>query len=74
MRSLHLDLLNGLFRPYSWWGNRPGVRERNVGWRNDYFLVSEALLPFVKGCYLLPEVKGSDHCPVVLELDDAMVR
>ncbi|MBO9540730.1 exodeoxyribonuclease III [bacterium] len=58
---------------YTWWSNRPGVRERNIGWRIDYFLVSEALVPFVKDVYILPEVKGSDHCPVVLELDDALL-
>lgn len=59
---------------YSWWSHRPGVRERNVGWRIDYFLVSESLRPFVKDCYLLPDVRGSDHCPVVLELADSLAR
>lgn len=59
---------------YTWWSQRPGVRERNIGWRIDYFLVSEALVPFVKACYLLPGVKGSDHCPVVLELDDTLLN
>lgn len=53
---------------YTWWSNRPGVRERNVGWRIDYFLVSESLVPQVKEATILPHVKGSDHCPVVLEL------
>jgi exodeoxyribonuclease-3 len=53
---------------YTWWSNRPGVRERNVGWRIDYFLVSDNLVPDVKDATILPEVKGSDHCPVVLEL------
>lgn len=53
---------------YTWWSNRPGVRERNVGWRLDYFLVSENLAGAVKDCRILPEVKGSDHCPVLLTL------
>jgi exodeoxyribonuclease-3 len=53
---------------YTWWSNRPGVRERNVGWRIDYFLVSENLVDDVVDARILPEVKGSDHCPVVLEL------
>ncbi|HEY9722647.1 MAG TPA: exodeoxyribonuclease III [Oscillatoriaceae cyanobacterium] len=53
---------------YTWWSNRPGVREKNVGWRIDYFLVSENFADQVKNVYHQPEVKGSDHCPVVLEL------
>ena len=53
---------------YSWWSNRPGVREKNVGWRIDYFLVSDSLLGRVTGARYLREVLGSDHCPVVLEL------
>lgn len=54
---------------YTWWSYRPGVRERNIGWRIDYFLVSASFVPAVKDVYHLPEVMGSDHCPVVLELD-----
>lgn len=53
---------------YSWWSYRPGVRERNIGWRIDYFLVSENLANSVRGCEILSDVQGSDHCPVVLEL------
>lgn len=53
---------------YSWWSNRPGVRERNVGWRIDYFLVSHNLVDRVTAARYLPEVMGSDHCPVLLEL------
>lgn len=51
---------------YSWWSYRSGARERNIGWRIDYFLVTEGLA--VQSAYLLPEVMGSDHCPVVLKL------
>jgi exodeoxyribonuclease-3 len=53
---------------YTWWSNRPGVRARNVGWRIDYFLVSEALRGRVAAAGILPEVMGSDHCPITLEL------
>jgi len=53
---------------YSWWSNMPGVRERNVGWRIDYFLASERLAPSISGASIDCHVPGSDHCPVVLEL------
>ena len=49
---------------YSWWSQMPGVRERNIGWRIDYFLVSQRFMPLVKEAFILPEVYGSDHCPV----------
>lgn len=54
---------------YSWWSFRAGARERNVGWRIDYFFVSEELLPRVKNAWIDVDVMGSDHCPVGLELD-----
>lgn len=53
---------------YTWWSFRGGARERNVGWRIDYFCVSQAFLPRVKSAGILPQVMGSDHCPVSLEL------
>lgn len=53
---------------YTWWSNMPGVRDRNVGWRIDYFFVTKDLLPKIKSASIQPMVKGSDHCPVVLEL------
>jgi exodeoxyribonuclease-3 len=53
---------------YSWWSYRGGAREKNVGWRIDYFLVSENFLPNVKSSYILNEVFGSDHCPVGIEV------
>ena len=53
---------------HTWWSNRPGVREKNVGWRIDYFLVSEGLVPRVAAVYHQQDVRGSDHCPIVLEL------
>ncbi|HXH31058.1 MAG TPA: exodeoxyribonuclease III [Bacteriovoracaceae bacterium] len=54
---------------YTWWSNFAGARARNVGWRIDYFFISEELLPRLKDARILPEIKGSDHCPVVLELE-----
>jgi len=62
----HFDKSPGL---YTWWTYRvPGARERNVGWRIDYHCVDEAFLPALVGAGILPEVTGSDHCPVTLEL------
>lgn len=53
---------------YTWWSYRPGVRKRNIGWRIDYFVVNEAFLSKVKDCVIMPDVMGSDHCPVELIL------
>jgi exodeoxyribonuclease-3 len=53
---------------YSWWSFRAGARERNIGWRLDYFLVSKDLFPKVQSSFILPEIEGSDHCPVGIEL------
>ena len=54
---------------YSWWSYMRKSREKNVGWRIDYFVVSERLLPRVKDSFILTEVMGSDHCPVGIELE-----
>ncbi len=51
---------------YTWWSNRSGARERNVGWRLDYFLVTEDLAEKVTDAAIHPTVMGSDHCPVSL--------
>ena len=53
---------------YSWWSYRGGAREKNVGWRLDYMLVSERLMPNVQSVNINSDVLGSDHCPVSLEL------
>lgn len=53
---------------YSWWSFRAAARERNVGWRIDYFVVSNRLAEQIKKAYILPEIMGSDHCPVGLEI------
>jgi exodeoxyribonuclease-3 len=57
---------------YTWWSQRFGVRERNVGWRIDLAMVSPGALPYLRGAAIHPEVSGSDHCPITLELDDAV--
>ena len=49
---------------YSWWSYRAGAREKNVGWRIDYFLISEAFIPKLQEAFILNDVFGSDHCPV----------
>ena len=54
---------------YSWWSYRMRARERNVGWRIDYFLVSESLRDRIISTDILNDVFGSDHCPVELNLD-----
>ncbi|MCI0669821.1 MAG: exodeoxyribonuclease III [Myxococcaceae bacterium] len=59
---------------YSWWSQRFGVRERNVGWRIDYVLASPGAMPFVKGAAIHAKVMGSDHCPVSVEVDPAIRR
>ena len=54
---------------YSWWSYRFKAREKNAGWRIDYFLVSERFLPRVKRAAILSDVFGSDHCPVLIEVE-----
>ncbi|MEQ8766548.1 MAG: exodeoxyribonuclease III [Planctomycetota bacterium] len=54
---------------YTWWDTITRARERNVGWRIDYFFVTKGLLPKVKRAWIEDHVLGSDHCPVGLELD-----
>ncbi|MBU1151924.1 endonuclease/exonuclease/phosphatase family protein, partial [Patescibacteria group bacterium] len=61
-RHFHKDEPNH----YTWWSMRSGARSRNVGWRIDYFFASKNLK--FKDCYHLPEVMGSDHCPLVLKV------
>ena len=54
---------------YSWWSYRFKAREKNAGWRIDYFLVSNRLIGRVKAARILSDVFGSDHCPVLIELE-----
>ena len=61
--------LNGSKVQYSWWSFRMTARSRNIGWRIDYFLVSSKMKKSLKKAYILDKVKGSDHCPVGLEIN-----
>lgn len=63
-RRLHPDTKDA----YSWWSFRGGARARNVGWRIDYFCVSESILPRVQSAEIHPNITGSDHCPVSIAL------
>ncbi|AMK76040.1 MULTISPECIES: exodeoxyribonuclease III [Methylomonas] len=62
-RHLHPDTV-----AYSWWSYRANAREKNIGWRIDYVLTSQALTGQIKDAFILPAVTGSDHCPVGIEL------
>ena len=64
-RSLYPDARDA----YSWWSYRMRARDRNVGWRIDYFIVSRALKDNIIEARILSNIYGSDHCPVTLELD-----
>ena len=64
-RTLHPETVK-----YSWWSYRMKAREKNVGWRIDYFITSPKLLDRIKTAEILNEYYGSDHCPVMLELDN----
>ncbi len=66
-RHFHPDLAGH----YTWWAQWGGARERNVGWRIDYFFVAAEVLPRVAGAFILPDVRGSDHCPVGMRLESA---
>ena len=66
-----------LFEPgpghYTWWSQRLGARERNVGWRIDLVLVSPPVVPHLRAAWIAPGVRGSDHCPVGVDLDPAVL-
>jgi exodeoxyribonuclease-3 len=62
-RTMHPETVK-----YSWWSYRAGAREKNVGWRIDYFLVSESFVPQLQDAFILNDVFGSDHCPVGIVL------
>ncbi len=59
---------------YSWWSQRFGVRERNIGWRIDYILASPGAMPFIRAASIHPEVMGSDHCPISIEVDEGLFK
>ena len=56
-------------KAYSWWSYFAKSRERNIGWRIDYFIVSSSLKAHIKGAAIHPDIMGSDHCPVELNLE-----
>ncbi|MBN2015262.1 exodeoxyribonuclease III [Candidatus Dojkabacteria bacterium] len=62
--------LNPRKKTYSWWPYFNDARERNLGWRIDYIFTSKSLKRKIKKAFILTDVKGSDHCPVGVELDD----
>lgn len=62
-RKLHPDTVR-----YSWWSYIGHARDNNIGWRLDYFVVSESFFPKVKESYIYDDVLGSDHCPIGLEI------
>ena len=64
-RTLHPDEVK-----YSWWSYRFQARQKNIGWRLDYFLISEGLKPRLRNSMILTDVLGSDHAPICLEIDD----
>jgi len=55
---------------YSWWSQRYGVKEKNIGWRLDMVMASPGAMPFIKNAFILKEVEGSDHCPVGVDVDE----
>ena len=61
--------LNGDKIQYSWWSFRAGARQRNVGWRIDYFCVSDKIKKYLKKAYILDKTLGSDHAPVGIEIE-----
>lgn len=54
---------------YTWWSFRAGARQRNLGWRIDYHMVTDSLKPLLQSARILPEALHSDHCPVALSID-----
>ena len=79
-RNKFTELLNAGFRDtfrtlypekveYSWWSYMFHAREKNVGWRIDYFVVSDRIMPKVKDSKIYTQIMGSDHCPVGIEID-----
>lgn len=59
---------------YTWWSQRFGVRAKNVGWRIDYILASPKAMKYVNAAAIHHKVLGSDHCPISIDLDDAILR
>jgi exodeoxyribonuclease III len=58
---------------YTWWSQRAGIRERNVGWRIDYILASDGAMPFVSDAFIRSMVVGSDHCPIGVDVSNTIM-
>ena len=65
-RACHPDTTGA----YTWWSYMGNARNRNIGWRIDYFIVSDRLRTRIRVADIWSEIHGSDHCPVMLELED----
>lgn len=68
-RELHPDV-----RQYSWWSYYSRGRERNEGWRIDYWLASPELMPYIREITILDDIYGSDHCPILLDFDEVAFK
>ena len=55
---------------YSWWSMRTRARERNIGWRIDYFFANKEFMPRIKKAFIMQDVMGSDHCPIGIEIEE----
>jgi len=55
---------------YSWWSMRTRARERNIGWRIDYFFANKEFMPHIKKAFIMQDVIGSDHCPIGIEIEE----
>lgn len=74
LRSGFIDIFREIYperEQYTWWTYRFGAREKNIGWRLDYFLISEKLRSHVQEVIIHDDILGSDHCPVTLILDES---
>ena len=59
---------------YSWWSYMGRARDKNIGWRIDYFIISERISSLLNNAFISPEIFGSDHCPVGIEIDDELLN
>jgi exodeoxyribonuclease-3 len=64
-----LRIFNDQPGQYTWWDMKTRARERNVGWRIDYFFASDNLKDNIKSSFILSDIMGSDHCPIGIELE-----
>ena len=64
-----LRIFNDQPGQYTWWDMKTRARERNVGWRIDYFFASDNLKDNIKSSFILPDIMGSDHCPIGIEIE-----